>query len=395
MGGLRSWHIGRQMVREGCEVEAIIPAVDTLSGHRRWRGIHFVKKESIDGVTINWVVALGNNRKSKFSRITYFISNSIHQAVLLLFVSRPDAVVSMSFPLSAVFINFLYARMCRVPFVIDVRDTHIDSALATGYIRENRLVRLFKRLEAWIFRKADLNITVTQGMADILAEKGVVPKKQKVVPLGYDGAHCYDGYVDWNRDIRAEMGLQDKFVALYQGTLGYVFDLDTILGAAEILKDHTDIVFVFAGGGQRLAALRSRARQKGLNARFLGLLPKHEVALLCRQADVALYAVRDEKPLKAILGNKVYDYLGNGTPIVNASQNGEVEALIERTGGGRSVPSGDAMAMAAEICALKADPAKLRQMGRDAEAYIGRHMTAEIYMNTFGRAIRQMLGQAR
>jgi len=395
MGGLRSWHIGRRLVRDGFEVEAIIPAVDGLSDSRKRPGLFLRTTETIEGVKINWANALSSNRTSKASRIASYISSSFTQALLLFLVPKPDLVMSMSLPLPSLVSAFAYAKVRRVPLVVDVRDTHIDSAVATGYIKEGRLVRFLNWLEGLVFRKADLNIVVTGGMAKIISDKGVSRERLQVVPLGYDGDECYEGCVDWTRDIRAELGLERKFIALYSGTLGFVFDLDTILGAAECLKEQKDIVFVFAGGGQRLDELALDAEKKGLNALFLGQLPKHDVPLLCRQADVALYAVRDREPLKAILGNKVFDYLGNGIPVVNASQGGDVAALLACSGGGISVPSSDAFGMAMAIQELRDSPEKRSRMGRSGRSYVDRHMKAEHSMQALSRAIQAVLGGVR
>jgi glycosyltransferase involved in cell wall biosynthesis len=391
MGGLRSWHIGRKLAKEGFEVEAVIPAVDTLYGSRRWHGLRLSKTEEIDGVKVHWVASLANNRRSKISRILYFLSSSLSQLLQLGSMRRPGLVVSMSLPLSSLIISLIYARFCKVPFVVDVRDTHIDSALATGYVRPGPFVRFLQEIEALAFKCADLNIAVTKGMGQILEQKGVPANRLKVIPLGYDGADCYQGYVDWSRDIRKELDLEGKFVALYSGTLGYVFDLDTILLAAEHLKDQKDIVFLFAGTGQRFEELKSKSENKGLNTIFLGQRPKQDIPLLCRQADAALYAVRDKKPLKAIMGNKIFDYLGNGTPIINASKGGDVDNLIESAKAGISVKSGDAEGMAKAISHLKNNSEEKLRLGSNAEIYINQYMTAEKFMESFSDEIRQIM----
>lgn len=389
MGGLRSWHIGKKLVKEGYDVEAIVPAVDTLSGNKRWKDKFRLKKvEVIDGVRVTWTGSLSNNRGSKTSRILYFLSASLVQGVFLIWRRRPDIVIATSLPISSLFISFLYSRIWRVPFVIDVRDTHLDSALATGIVSKNWLTDILLRLESWIFRKASLDIPVTEGMGELLADKGVADEKRVVVPLGFDGNDIYEGCVDWSRDIRSELGLEGKFIALYSGTLGYVFDIETILEAAEIIKDRKDIVFLFVGGGQRLEELSARAHAKGVNALFLGSRPKKDVPLFCRQADVSLYAVPDKRSLKAIMGNKVFDYLGNGTPIINASQGGDVDKIIKRSGGGVSVASGDASGMAEWILEFERNSELRVSCGENAEMYINSQMTAEHQMDEFEKAVR-------
>ena len=389
MGGLRSWHIGKKLVEEGYDVEAIVPAVDTLSGGRRWKNKFRIKeREGVDGVKVTWTGALSNNRKSKVSRVFYFLSASLVQGLFLVARRRPDIVIATSLPISSLLISFIYSKVIRVPFVVDVRDTHLDSALATGVVSRSWASNMLLKLEGWVFRKASLNIPVTKGMDQLLLDKGVDEESRAVVPLGFDGRDVYEGCVDWSRDVRAELGLEGKFVALYSGTLGYVFDIETILEAARKVRDREDIVFLFLGGGQQLNEFAERARSEGINALFLGPRPKADVPLFCKQADVALYAVPDKRPLKAIMGNKVFDYLGNGTPIINASQGGDVDDIISRSGGGVSVASGDSSGMAEWILEFARNEELKALCGERAESFVNSKMTASHQMVEFEKAIR-------
>ena len=50
-------------------------------------------------------------------------------------------------------------------------------------------------------------------------------------------------------DFSREQGLSDKFVVSYAGSLGYVYDLDTLLDAALLLREQRDIFFLIVGNG--------------------------------------------------------------------------------------------------------------------------------------------------
>jgi colanic acid biosynthesis glycosyl transferase WcaI len=53
-----------------------------------------------------------------------------------------------------------------------------------------------------------------------------------------------------DNSFRTEQGWQEKFVVMYSGNHSLVHPLDTILEAAEALKDDPRFVFVFIGGGK-------------------------------------------------------------------------------------------------------------------------------------------------
>lgn len=382
MGGLRSWHIGKKLVSNGYVVDAIIPNVDSLSGRRKEVSKH-KEPNIIDGVNVYWGGAANNNRNSLVLRVMYFLSSTFSQAFYALRLNRPDIVISTSIPLSSLVVSFLYAKIVGAKYIVDVRDTHIDSAIESGLIRKNIVVKTLMFIEGKIFKSADLNIAVTEGMADILIKKGVSGKKIEVIHLGFDGWNIYNGITDWSRNIVKELGLEGKKIALYSGTLGYVFDLDTIVNAAKILKNRSDIVFLFLGQGQRLEELKNTCDDAGVHSMFLGSCPKSDVPLYTKAADVALYAVKDTVSLRSIAGNKVFDYFGSGTPIVCACDSGDVASLILGANAGLVVKAGDHNAFASSITHLLGDECLTEKLGANGEKLATNIYSSENMMNKF------------
>jgi hypothetical protein len=69
--------------------------------------------------------------------------------------------------------------------------------------------------------------------------------------------------------LRRDWSLQGRFVVGYSGNLGRAHDYATVLAAAERLRDHPNIIFLFIGGGYQLKQLADQVRNRGLsNFRF-------------------------------------------------------------------------------------------------------------------------------
>ena len=68
--------------------------------------------------------------------------------------------------------------------------------------------------------------------------------------------------------LRQQWGLEDKFVVGYSGNLGRAHEFDTLLAAAELLKDNHRIVFVCVGGGHRFDDLSRRVNERSLQQNF-------------------------------------------------------------------------------------------------------------------------------
>jgi glycosyltransferase involved in cell wall biosynthesis len=109
---------------------------------------------------------------------------------------------------------------------------------------------------------------------------------------------------------------------------------------------------------------------------FTDRVPKFIVSEICRRADVCVYPLIDGKVIAALLGNKIFDYMGAGKPTIYTGPKGDVSRLIEAAGGGICLPPGDAEALANTILALAADDDRRARMGAAARRYVMQGWTA-------------------
>ena len=148
----------------------------------------------------------------------------------------------------------------------------------------------------------------------------------------------------------------DAFVAMYVGAHGTYSSLETVLDAADRLRDLPEARIVLVGGGDRKPALVEEATRRGLgNVVFIDSVPKREVPSWLARADVCLLPYQDNPLFAGALPNKAFDYLGAARPIIAAAPAGELTAMVERAGCGVAVPPEDGAALAAAIRALAAD----------------------------------------
>lgn len=374
-GGLRSWHIVNQLERSG-PVVVVVPGVDTLTGERSAALSRFrpwASERRGERVEIIRVNALRNDRTSKLRRGLYYVSFSLLQFVCGVFLPGVRVVMTTSMPVSTMLLGWLTARLRGASFIIDVRDLPTDLAIELGYFGNGPFSRLLRRLEYFCYRRADLIVTVSQGMADLLVAGGVDAESVHVAPIGYDALEEADappsGFVDG-------LPLAGRFVVLYSGTMGYVVDVETVLEAARLTRGREDIVYLIVGDGQRLEEYRERARRDGSRCLFTGRVPKFVVAEICRRADVCVYPLIEGKVIATLLGNKIFDYMGAGKPTLYTGPRGDVSRLIEDAGCGICLPPGDAEGLARTIEALAADPEHRARMGAAARRHVMQGWTA-------------------
>jgi len=121
------------------------------------------------------------------------------------------------------------------------------------------------------------------------------------------------------------------FSVVYAGTVGAANSLETLVQAAEILKDRPEIHFNIVGLGQRLPEIQSMAEKRGLkNLHIWPPVKKNQVQSVLALSD-ACYIGLTKDPLfqYGVSPNKLFDYLYASRPIVYAIDSGEYRPVSE------------------------------------------------------------------
>jgi len=223
-----------------------------------------------------------------------------------------------------------------------------------------------------LYARATHILVNSPAYCDYLRGKGVPPEKITYIPYGTD-VDMFHPQIDGSA-VRSRLGLENHFIALYAGALGQANDIYTLLRAAQRLKAETNIRIVIFGDGKERARLQEEAARLDLdNVLFAGVAPKKEMPAVVASADVCVAILQNIPGFRMTYPNKVFDYMAAGRPTVLAID-GVVREVIETSGGGIFVPPGDDERLAQAILDLSRDPARIRQMGHDARAYLLQHL---------------------
>jgi glycosyltransferase involved in cell wall biosynthesis len=181
--------------------------------------------------------------------------------------------------------------------------------------------------------------------------------------------------------IRKELNLEDKFVVLYAGALGQANDIDTILRAAERLKQYNKIYFVLFGDGKERERLQNEANKLNLsNVIFAGVKAKKEMPQVIASADVCLAILQDIPMFRTTYPNKVFDYMAAGRATVLVID-GITRELIESSYGGVFVQPNDDEALASTILDLSQNADIVKQMGLNAREYLVKNLDRREKLN--------------
>ena len=171
---LRSGAHARRWVEQGEDVTVVtsfpnFPEGKLFKGYRQ----RFRERRMIDTVDVIRVPTLIFPNAGTLKRILDFMSYMVSASIAGFFVRRPDVVVATSPQFFAAVAGWLVAAVRRRPFVFELRDLWPDSIVAVGAMPDSLPIRLLRRLEHFLYRRADLIVTVTHAFRDNLIGRGI------------------------------------------------------------------------------------------------------------------------------------------------------------------------------------------------------------------------------
>jgi glycosyltransferase involved in cell wall biosynthesis len=179
--------------------------------------------------------------------------------------------------------------------------------------------------------------------------------------------------------LRQAWGLQDKFVLGYSGNLGRAHEFDTVLAAAERLRDDTRTVFLMVGGGKRFDELARTVNERNLGGSFR-FIPYQQQEMLPYSLGVAdaHWLSLNPKLEGLIVPSKFYGIAAAGKPIIAiAAKDGELARLVQQHACGVVIEPGDADALVGTLRRLSTERGLLAEMGVRARQMLDAHFTRQ------------------
>jgi colanic acid biosynthesis glycosyl transferase WcaI len=353
----------------------------------RARMRRLVYKEKVDGVKVirTWLWPLPNRKAHE--RMRNYASFWLSASLSGLSISRPDVVIGSSPQLLVALAGWWLAWTKGVPFVFEVRDLWPESLAAVGAGGEGSALHLTLRLIAgFLYRRSTRIAVVTPAFQDHLIRYWQVPAERiSVVENGVETElfrPCSPAIVP---------GTEGKFVVCYIGTMGMAHGLETLIAAAELLReDFPQAVFLMIGEGAEKERIVELARARHLsNIIFLGQQPRDQIPAYIAGADVCLVMLKKSELFKTVMPTKLLEYMACEKPVVVAVD-GQARKLVEESSSGVFVEPGDSQALANSIRALASDAAARQKMGSNGREYIVRHLSREQTARTYIEVLEKL-----
>jgi colanic acid biosynthesis glycosyl transferase WcaI len=359
----------------------------------RSRFWHLRHTDDVDGVTVvrSWLWPLPNRKAHE--RIRNYASFCVSAAISGLDLPRPDVVIGSSPQLLVALSAWWLAWWKRVPFVFEVRDLWPESLAAVGAAAEgSALHRKLEAIAGFLYRRADRIVVVTPSFKEHLIRHGQVPEtKISIVENGVE-TDLFRPDPD-AATMRRALGVEDRFLICYIGTMGMAHGLETLLDAAQTLHETLPTaVFLLIGEGAEKERIVGLAQERRLeNVRLLDQQPREKIPAYISAADACLVMLKKSELFKTVIPTKLLEYMACEQPVIVAVD-GQARQIAEVAGAGLFVEPENSEALAQAVLDLARDHERRHTMGRSGREYITSHLsrerTAQTYIGVLENLIR-------
>jgi colanic acid biosynthesis glycosyl transferase WcaI len=290
-------------------------------------------------------------------------------------------------PALEVWLPFVYFSTIRhKPAVYSVADIYPDVGINLGVFSNRLVIKTVGWLESYCLKRARRVRILSKSFAPNLLKKGVAESKLALI---YDWVDI-EAVRPLPREngFAIEYGLINRFVVLYAGNIGPVQGLDSVIEAARLVADNSEICFVFVGDGAGRNMLVKKTRQLGLsNVRFVSYQPRERMPEIFSTGDISLVTLRKGTGFGA-LPSKTYQILSSGRPaIASVDEGSDTWDLIERAEAGLCVTAENPSKLAEAILTLKQDKDLRERLGRNGRIWAERHHSSQSAAKQFEKLL--------
>ena len=281
------------------------------------------KNEEVNGVKIHrcFEIARGHNAIKLFMNY-YSVCLSMKRKAKRIKEKYDCVFVNETSPVMVGWAGIAYAKKHKVPCFLYCYDIWPDSLVAGGIKKGSFVYNHYFKVSKKIYNGVDMVLCTSKNFIDHLADIHGVDKAK----LRYLPQFCEDLF---ENNVTTFDENKKTYDYVFAGNIGKVQSVETIILAANEVKDDKSIVIHIVGDGSNLENCKALAKEYKLeNVIFHGKHPIEEMPKYYSLADAMIVTLSKEEIISKTLPGKVQSYMCFGKPII-AAIDGETPMILD------------------------------------------------------------------
>lgn len=318
---VRITDICEELVKRGHEVKVITdipnyPMGEIYEGY----GLLKNRNQTINGVRVHRSFTIPRKSGPIFRVLNYY-SFAFFSTIYAVFMKADFDVVFVNqlSPVMMAYAAIIYAKKHNKKLVMYCLDLWPESLVAGGITRGSLVYKLFHKFSKDIYKQFD-KILVTSKSFSNYFEKEFSLTNTEYLPQ-YAEELFTPGFCRKEPD--------EYFDLMFAGNIGAMQSIDTIIKAAELLKNKKNIRWHIVGDGSELGNLKEQAKNLD-NVFFYGRKSIEEMPKYYSMADAMLVTMKKDPIISLTLPGKIQSYMLAGKLILGAAD-GEIKNTINES----------------------------------------------------------------
>lgn len=340
--------------------ECNLKVITSTFSHREKRQRNY---KDISNINIHMLYEPGYEKNISLKRIYshYVLARNLKKCLNNI-EEKPDVIYCAVPSLKFAKETAKYAKKNKIRFIIDIQDLWPEAfkmVFNVPIISDLIFYPMMKQAN-YIYSNADEIVAVSNTYLNRALSVNKKCNKGLSVFLGTDL-----NYFDKCK-INGLKKCNDQIIKIaYIGTLGYSYDIISVMKAIKLLnnKGIKNIKFIIMGDGPLRNRFENFAKKNDINCEFTGRLEYEKmIGVLC-SCDIAVNPIN--KGSAGSIINKVGDYAMAGLPVVNTQECPEYKELLSKYEAGVNAMNGNALDISEKIKFLILNKKVRENMGKN------------------------------
>jgi colanic acid biosynthesis glycosyl transferase WcaI len=327
----------------------------------------------------------------KISKLLNYVTYSLTSFLASLFAGHPGTILVVSPPFWLGFMALFLKALHHCPVIYNAQDLFPDAYVASREVRRGLRTRVMDHMMNSIYRRCDRITVITDSFFEVIASKGIDPRKIQIIPNFVDTSAVMP--LPRDNSFRRRCGLGNKFVVMYAGNIGYTHGTELLVEAADKLAALKDLTFLVIGGGSKQGDLVRLARERRhTNLQFLPTQPSELLPEMLASADVFVLTTKPGVG-KASFPSRIYNFLLAGRPVVaSIDADSDSARLLDRAGAAIVTEPGNVEAFCQALRTLYHDASTRERLARKGREFMAQHYSSDAVVDQYDELLKSLAG---